>query len=117
MAEQKENPKVTGLMTWVRLLLPLGLAALGWYIGQTVGNLDQRLSAMEEGDRVLKEEFIEHRATADAWMREIERRITADELTIEDLVSMSQFMSRASGHDKRLERLEDRINELIKEEK
>lgn len=110
MAEQKENPRVTGLMTWVRLLLPMGLAALGWYIGQTVGNLDQRLDAIELGDQVMKEEFIEHRASSEARMKELERRLTSHELTVEDLVSLSQFLSRAEQHDRQLERLEDRIN-------
>lgn len=108
--ENPINPKVNGVMTWVRLLLPMGLAALGWYIGQTVGNLNERLTAMEADGQIIREQFLEHRAADNAWMREMERRLAADELTISDMVSMDQFRARVESHERRMERIEDRLH-------
>lgn len=109
--DQDGEKRVSGMMTWVRLLLPLALAALGWYIGQTVGNLDERLHEIEDKLSANNSRFIQHAAEQKAWQREIERRLTSDELTIEDLVRMDQFLQRSSQIERRVDRLEDRLNE------
>jgi len=107
--------RLGSVMIWVRLLLPLCIAALGWYIGQTVGNLSSRLDNIEKFDAQLREEFVQHKSQSESFMAELERRLTRDELTIDDLVRMSRFLSTNDAQDKRIERLEDRLDQHQKE--
>ena len=107
---------MTGMMGWVRLVLPLAIAGLGWYIGQTVGNVNQRLSDIENYNTITKEQLIEHRADYSSWKKEIERRMTSNELRIKDMVTISQFQQKANAHDQRLNRVEDRVNNHAEKE-
>ena len=102
--------KLRSLMTWIRLLLPITLAALGWYIGQTVGKLDDRLETIETADTLLREEFVEHRAEEQSWKIEIERRQAQDEAEQKDHITSERFQTRTKNLERRIERLEDRMN-------
>jgi hypothetical protein len=56
--EQPKTPatkRVEGLVSWVRLLLPVAIAAIGWYVGNTVGTINDRISAVETG---LQEQIV-----------------------------------------------------------
>ncbi len=57
MPEQKEleqapattSRRVEGLMAWVRMLLPVAIAAIGWYVGHTVGGINDKIVKLEQG--------------------------------------------------------------------
>lgn len=111
MAVQRNNTKVNSLMLWVRILLPIVLAALGWYIGQTVGNLEQRLKDIEASDKIILSDFLQHRSKSEAQFEEIMRRLSSHDLTTADIVQMDRFLSKEAAQDRRIERIEDRLNE------
>lgn len=113
MAEKLENPRVVNLMSWVRALLPIVIAALGWYIGQTVNGLERRLDDIEAGDQKLQVDFVETRAIGEARYLEIQRRLASHELTLSEMIKLTEFMSRTDGIDRRLDRVEDRLDKQI----
>ena len=112
MAETKENPRVQNLMSWVRMILPITIAGLGWYIGQTVNGLENRLTDIETKSANHELEFASHRASAEQNLIEINRRLSKNELTLSDMVELTEFMSRSGSIDRRLDRIEDRLNEI-----
>jgi len=115
MAENLENPRVVNLMSWVRLLLPVTIAALGWYIGQTVNGLEERLAEIEKSDKQLSLDFVEHRATDEARFVDIQRRLNTHELTLAEMVELTEFMTRAGSIDRRLDRIENRLDVHVAE--
>jgi hypothetical protein len=110
MAEKIENPRVVNLMSWIRALLPIIIAALGWYIGQTVNGLERRLNDIDISNQELRVDFVETRAIGEARYLDIQRRLTSHELTLSEMVKLTEFMSRTNGLDRRLDRVENRID-------
>jgi hypothetical protein len=108
--KETREARVAAMMTWVRLLLPLAIAALGWYIGQTVGNLNQRLTNLEVEDQALRLEFIEHKTQSDQRHADIERRLSKDEKFISDKLNVERFIESQNEINRRIERLEDRLD-------
>jgi hypothetical protein len=111
MVDKTENSKVNALMVWIRLLLPVTIAALGWYIGQTVNGLDDRLDLIEIGDQRLELEITAHLATDSARHIDIQRRLANHELTFSDMVQMTEYLSRMNSVDKRFDRIENRLDD------
>lgn len=115
MAEKNENPRVVNLMSWVRMLLPVTIAALGWYIGQTVNGLEDRLSLIEAGDARMVLQQTAHTSMDNARTEDMMRRLENHELTFTEMVQLTEFMSKSESVDRRLDRIEDRLDTHIAE--
>lgn len=108
--EIAKSSKLDFALSWIRLLLPVVLSALGWYIGQTVGDLNTRITYLESQERVSREEFIEFKATTVQSLADINRRLALNATNIVHNVTDEQFSSFKANVDKRLDRIEDRLD-------
>jgi hypothetical protein len=110
MAVNTEGLRLQKLMQWVRVLLPLSLAALGWFISHTIGSYDSRLELMESTYSEHGITYATHVATNDQKFKSIEDRLLHEELTVNEMVTLTQYLQRMNGFDKRLDRVETKID-------
>lgn len=100
---------VEGLLRWVRLLLPVAIAGIGWYIGHTVGKFDDALISLDE--RIDIQEIACASAESEHAVKfsDISRRmeeINAREIRLHaDIVPASQY-------HRDMDRLRDELNAL-----
>lgn len=72
-----EDRRVVGLMHWVRIILPMVLAAFGWYIGTVIGGFNERMSVIESN--VQQQEVMCAARASEGIVKfsEIDRRLDA----------------------------------------
>lgn len=102
MPVKSEEQRVTSLMTWIRMAIPIIIAAIGWYVGQTVGGVYSRLDRNEAEVTKLGSEFIQHKAETQIQLQNILK--DHDKLNNADSVTRHEFESI----EMRIQRLENK---------
>jgi len=102
MTIENDEKKINVIMHVVRLTVPIILAALGWYVGQTVGTLNNRLIILEHAKESIRLDFNTFKAEENINIRNIldEHKM----INTKDNISRREF----DNIEKRLEKIENK---------
>lgn len=99
------SERVENLMSWVRILMPVALAGIGWYINQVVVDLEESNKNLAVKVDAVAIDYFQHKSSVESQLKELSRRIAVDEALI---VPRSEIDRMA----RRIERLEDREHNI-----
>ena len=105
-----EDTKVAGLMYWVRLILPMVIAAFGWYVGHIIGNFDEDVRKLE--DKVQQQEVQCTSRTGEIAIqiaelrKRIEENASSDRLAKQEVISKDEYLRNLAELRRRILELE-----------
>lgn len=74
---------VESLMRWVRLLLPVAIAGIGWYLGHTVGKFEDQLQGLDDRLDIQEISYAANESEDAVKFADIIRRL--DEINARDI--------------------------------
>jgi len=108
--DEKLKDRITAsALSWMRILLPIILGALGWYIGQVIGPMEKRITSLE----TYQQQSVVYRSKDETLMATYLRRIIVLEddhrRCREDCISKEEFNRRQQAVEHDIEKLENRV--------
>lgn len=98
---QVKNERINNLLSWIRLLIPMAIAAIGWYVGQTVSSINADISELKNDFTALNSDYIAFKSKT---QNELDNRTRE----IYNHVSNGEFDTRMGLFSDRLDRLENK---------
>jgi hypothetical protein len=100
---------VEGLMRWVRLLMPMAIAGIGWYLGHTIGQFQESLIGLDDRIDVQEINCAARESEYTVKFSDIMRRLERDEER--DIREHSNLIERPQ-YQRELDHIRDELHAL-----
>lgn len=107
--EEIKNKISMTVLSWLRILLPLILAGLGWYVSQVIAPLEDRIINLEEKQQNLIEYTISDREIHSSNVLRLNKIIKDHESHKNDFIRKNYFDKVLKSVEHDLDVLEDRV--------
>ena len=97
-------------MHWVRIILPMIIAAFGWYVGHIIGTFGEDVAKLEEKVQAQEVACMTRAAQTSVQLAELRRDVDdlteADKLQHADVISKEEYLRNLSELRRRIGELE-----------
>lgn len=97
------------VLSWLRILLPVILGALGWYIGQVVAPMENRISELENKQEIIIQDLVRAKSFHETNLGRLNKIIEDHESHKQQFIRKHYFERVIKTIEQDVETIEDRI--------